>query len=225
MPHQTGAAAMLSRLGLAVLASMSVVVLAGCTVANDGSKATPTISSPAPVPSGGLSIQQSLDEYWKTIVTQFPKATRPTVAFVKTIDPSEWAETQLTCLHTEGFPDVALLPDDGIQPNIQADQTEAYLLARYACTAKYPIDPKYSVPLSTKQIGAVYEYDVKTLIPCLEKQGHPVPDPPSKATFIDTFATNLWSPYALVFANSNLPQSEYDRVAGLCPQWPSNLYG
>jgi hypothetical protein len=89
----------------------------------------------------------------------------------------------------------------------------------------FPIDPKYTTPLTDQQLGALYDYNLNTLVPCLEAEGYEVPDAPSKTTFIDTFLSDPWYPYADAFGSGSYSQAEYYRVSELCPQWPPDLYG
>lgn len=90
---------------------------------------------------------------------------------------------------------------------------------------KYPLDPQYTQPLTDERLAIVYDYFVEELVPCLEAEGYPIPDPPSKAQFIDTyFSTENWHPFALAFGASRYSQEEYYRVYALCPQWPPGFY-
>ena len=172
-------------------------------------------------------MQEQLDSYWDFVSGQVDGAERPDVEQVRLIDPFEWAQVQAQCMRDEGFTDVVVLPDGGIKPGAGNDQQQsAYALARYVCNAKYPIDPKYTAPLSEVQIRAVYDYFLNDLVPCLEDNGHSVPEPPSLEVFIETFATSRWSPYTEVFGSgSSVPMDEYYRVSAACPQWPTDLVG
>ena len=214
--------------GIVFRAAVSVVALtlAGCAAVGSPGTVEPTPQSSAAAPVSSGSEQDQLDGYWGFVTSQFPNAVRPEVARIRFVTPEEWPQTQADCLHESGFPDVVVLPDGGIEPEGLTDaQMESYLMARYTCTAMYPIDPKFTAPLTPEQIGAVYDYYLDDLIPCLEAEGYAVPEPPSRALFLDTYLTDQWQPYTEVFTGANVSQDEFYRVSQKCPQWPSDLYG
>ncbi len=199
---------------------LGVLALAGCASPSMQPSVTPT--APAGSLDGDMERDQA-EEYWEFVVSMYPDATRPEAERVRFISPDEWAQVQVDCLNGEGFRAEAS-SDGGLAPSAQIPeaQMEGYAIARYICTVKYPFDPKYLAPISPEQIDLVYDYYVDTLIPCLEREGYPVDDPPSRALFRDTYETeDRWMPYEVLLGSS---QSEWDRVGGICPQMPSASY-
>jgi hypothetical protein len=209
---------------ITLVSVLAAISLAACAAP------TPEATSPSSVATspaeGSGSVADQLDAYWDYVSGRVNGADRPDVELVRLVDPYEWPQVQAECMHGEGFPDVAILPDGGLQPGLSDEaQESAYLLSRYVCTAKYPIDPKYAAPLTAEQIGAVYDYYLDDLVPCLEDNGYSVPEPPSREVFEENFAGERWSPYAEVFgADPSIPIDEYYRVSAECPQWPTDLF-
>lgn len=126
-------------------------------------------------------------------------------------------------MHAAGFPDVSVTPDGGLTSGVvPTAQGEAFAVARYVCSVQYAIDPKYSQPLTDTDLGKLYDYYLSTLIPCIEANGFEIPDPPSRATFIDTYLDTAWNPYAQI---DGFSQAQWDKLNQDCPQWPSGFYG
>lgn len=211
---------------VAILATAALTLLVGCS---ETSTISPT-AAPSVAPTSSLEEdreQEQLDSLWALVVSLHPDAVRPTVDRVRFIQPAEWPQTQADCTREEGF-DVIISLDGGLSSpqGLPDAQREAYRIARYVCNAKYPIDPKYSEPLTPEQIAAVYDYYLQDLIPCLEGEGYPVPSPPSRSLFLETFlSSKQWIPYSEVFWDADVPEAEFMRVSEKCPQWPSGLYG
>lgn len=98
-------------------------------------------------------------------------------------------------------------------------QWDAFGAAQYECFARYPKDPQYLAPWREEQRRAQYEWVVQVLIPCLEEQGHPITDVPSREVFIEQYATAPFYPFG------QISQPDFARVEAVCPpqQAPSSV--
>lgn len=90
-------------------------------------------------------------------------------------------------------------------------QSEAFGAAQYECIARYPQDPQYLLWWEEEQYRAQYEWVVQVLIPCLEEQGHPITDVPSRDVFIEQYETAPFYPFG------QIPQPDFARVEAACP--------
>ena len=57
--------------------------------------------------------------------------------------------------------------------------------------------PEYGAP-SAIDIEGVYSFWVDVLKPCYEAEGHPIPDPPSLAAFVESYPNVDWAPWRYV---------------------------
>jgi hypothetical protein len=190
-------------LGTAVLAA---VLLAGCggSESHHEDDSRPLVSKPYL-----KNMSRSLGEFYKI---DHP----PRVKVVRAVLPEEVDDVVQSCVAEQGF----ALTADGVV-NIPQGQDDAYNLAGYTCRMRYPVIERYAQPLKTKQIGIQYDWTVKFLIPCLERQGHAISDVPTKARFIDTWNSDPFYPLAQVeldqtnAAEYNQAMSELEKS---CPQ-------
>jgi hypothetical protein len=202
-----------TRLGLCVATALLVPALLGCTADDQGG-------------SGG-SVQQRLqriaDEAWGQLSARYPDAARPDAEFVRIVTDEEWAPAIAGCMNELGFPDVEAM-DDGsvVSGEVSASQRQAYDFASYECNVRYPVDPKFSEPLTNEQIDNLYAYYKDTLAPCLEDQGYQISPAPSLQTFRQTYNSGPWLPYAEVVAS--VTPDELQDLYDVCPDVPSNFW-
>jgi hypothetical protein len=174
------------------------------TVQNDGTDAV---------------LQAQLDNEWAIVTGQFPDTTRPYPEIVRLISPEEFPDTRAACLTEQGY--VATVEDGGVEVNVADSQREALTLARYVCSAEYPIDPKYTEPLTSPQLELLYHYYINTLTPCLEEQGLEPEDPPSFQTFSESYeSAGAWTPYK----NITSDEANWSEINKLCPPAPAGLF-
>ncbi|WP_104129361.1 hypothetical protein [Cryobacterium sp. N21] len=205
---------------LFVLTSSALVFLSGCASATPGPAAS---SSTAPASSLALTLdvagQEQLDWEWERVLRESPDAVRPMIDIVRFVDNDDWGTARESCMHDLGWPDVRATADGGLESGmIQNSQAGAHALAMYTCNAKYPMDPKYNVPLTDERLGELFDYFTDELQPCLAAEGYDTPAAPSRETFIDTYAeTGGWNLYEGVAGNG---QSEWNAINKKCPQLP-----
>lgn len=198
--------------------SIFVVATTGCTAtAVDSHAADPTSSL-----TDAQIMGESLDQLWSQVQAQYPDATRPSVEMVRTISTDEWAQVMADCLSEEGFSSVRANDDGSIEWG-DISQVQAFDVARYVCTAKFPRDPKYQRPLTDAQLDRLYSYYVGDLTECLTGLGYQISPPPSQQVFRETYDTDPWLPIADAAYQADSPE-KWAEIVRTCPQVPDDLY-
>lgn len=204
-----------------LLAGAAVFLLVGC----QSMQRTP-IPTLAPLDEAQFEqlIQDTLQDRSDALTSRYPGLQVPHVERVRIVSPMEWAQTIAECVTDKGFSAKAT-PDGGVAfDGVPNDQGQALDLANYECSVMYPMDPRYSTPLTDQQIDYLYEYYVYDLTPCLENEGFAVAESPSRQSFRDTYGTqDMWSPYTDV--GDGLSESAWYHIQELCPQTPEYLFG
>ena len=196
---------MITRATLTVLA----LLLTGCA------------AQPAPGPAAeDPLLAQYLEQHWKEFSVRHSDVERPEVAVVAVMNAEEYPAQLVSCLHEEGFPEVTLDPLGGI--GYEGSQLDAYDLAMYICESRYPIDPRYTQPLTDEQLGKLYDYYANELVPCIEREGYTAPEAPTRQYFIDHFSDAPWRPYSEV--SDATGESEWYRMNEVCPQTTYTLW-
>ncbi len=139
----------------------------------------------------------------------------PDVDVVRWVRPEEMGETQDDCLRAAGFQVDA--PGQVYYPE---EQKQAADLAQYTCRMQYPVMSKYTQEWGSAQLDLQYEWTVEYVVPCLQEQGHPTADIPTKEVFTDQWATDPFYPFAQI--KLDLPADAYNaewyRLETVCPQ-------
>ncbi|MCS5729576.1 hypothetical protein N1031_07365 [Herbiconiux moechotypicola] len=142
----------------------------------------------------------------------------PDVEVVRYIAEDEYGQVRAQCLTDAGFPTTAG-DDGGLGGSFTRDRAQEHALANYVCAAKFPLDPKYQVPLTADQVSVLYDYFVDALIPCLVDHGHMIGEPPTREGFFRDFAEGRqWTPYLDLGRDAAL--SELEKA---CPSVPDDL--
>lgn len=177
------------------------VAIAVCSVL-----ALSSCASPAPVVPLTNSqridrLQQGFDRYWKIIAARHPDAERPEVSIVQIQEAGNLAALLRACLKRQGTTGVSVSSDGTIGVDRSATvstpaQLENQDIALFTCSVEYPRRDLYDSFLSDSQLGALWDYYVGFLQPCLSLSGHAVSDAPARARFVATYyGGSPWSPY------------------------------
>jgi hypothetical protein len=153
------------------------------------------------------------------ILTQFPDAVLPEVEFVRFVTWDEFPDVIQSCLANQGW-QMTTSPDGTISFGYEDSETAAFWVADYVCEARYPVDPRLSLPLNLDQQGYLYAYYIQVLKPCLELFGYAPPSPaPTLAEYLDTYESVSWNPYGIATT------SDWETMSRNCPAEPAGLYG
>lgn len=207
-----------SRIVAVVAAAASLWLLAGCAPA------------PAPVPLTATQrvarLHAGFDSYWKTIADEYPDAVRPEVSIVQIQAGANLAQLLRSCLRSAGVTGMSVSSDGTIgvdrattHPSVQ--ELERQEIALYTCSVRYPRRDLYDSFLSDSQLGALWEYYVGFLEPCLEFSGHAVSVAPGRAAFISGYYEGVrWNPYnGISFASNRLGDRDILRRCPPRPRW------
>lgn len=149
----------------------------------------------------------------------------PSVDLVRFVAESEWTTVQLGCLNDLGYPVVAMPDGRGIDssmiPASQAARGGPYALAVYTCQAQYSMEPSTG-ELTEEELGELYDWYLGVEVPCLEEHGAEVSDPPSRASFIETYNSNPWIPFGAIDHEALGPE-KIDELLAECPQSPADV--
>lgn len=206
-----------------LLVGATILGLVGCS----------STAAPMPAPSPDqLSAEQAdrlldevLDARWNLVAQRFPAAVRPEVTVVGMVEQSDWAGAVAACMVDAGFVDTTASVGGGIDWGVfPAEQAEAQAVALYACEARYPLDPRYSMELNRSQLEYLHYYRVHVLAKCLEGAGVKVSEPPSLQKFLDSRSSGEdWTPYSDV--PDSVSETDWNELNRECPQFPDDLYG
>ncbi len=126
------------------------------------------------------------------------------------------------CLRDAGWDESG--PDEGIE--IPPDQEESFNLAYYVCTQQYPVEEKYTQPLTADRLGVLYDWWVEHTVPCFEQRGWDVGEVPTREVFL---ANPQWLPAEQVVEQAQA-EVETGRIAsmdealyGVCPGPPEEV--
>lgn len=195
-----------------VLVTRSACALIACALVvscGDGEPDRPPDPTPVgdgPVPGGGGQDPGRLAE-------DLGIADPPDVAVVREITPSESQEVWSSCLADAGW--VESGPHEGIE--IPPGQEEAFNLAYYVCQRQYPVEERFTRPLTTEQLGILYDWWTEHTVPCYEERGWDVGDIPSREAFL---ANPVWLP-----AEQIAKQAQADVEQGLVADMDEAMYG
>lgn len=217
----------ISSVGLGATTLIVVALLAACSAPNNTVPAQP---SEEPIPSessvddtiGGVL---DVDALWGTFASRYPDAERPDAQLVRYVDEQEIPQAMADCLIAAGWTNVTVRADGGVAagPSDPAQQ-EAFDMSMFVCMVQYPLDPKYTVELSTERLESLYDYYVGDLKACLELEGYEVNDAPSKTTFIETFYDVGWTPYVAINNSFAGTEDAWATLNRACPQWPIDFF-
>jgi hypothetical protein len=185
-------------------------------------------SSTAVVPLSGSErihrLEQGFDRYWKTISDRYPDAVRPDVAIQQIQDAGNLAALLRACLRRQGATGVSVSSDGTIGVDRSATvstsaQIENQDIALYTCSVEYPRRDLYDSFLSDSQLGALWDYYVGFLQPCLALSGHELSQAPTRAKFIASYyGDTRWNPYHGI--SYSLPRPGDRDILTRCPANP-----
>jgi hypothetical protein len=203
------------------LSMASVFVLSACTALPAGIEPTPAAAPSEPAPTV-VSIEmpdlapypesdppltdaesetkrlEHADLLWQGVVlTTYPQAVRPEVAFEGYVTDETRIEVMRACYEAAGLqveegwksPDLEGPPDSiGWSGNGETD-----VIAGYACAVAHPM--KITRPGPNKaELGWIYDYLVTFYAPCLAANGLKVPEPPGRDVLVEAWPEYTWFP-------------------------------
>jgi len=177
------------------------------------------------IPTGGPTerelqavIDRSIDFAWDD--AGLPDELRPADPEIVLINMGEWADSLAECMTARGFEGYEA-SGGGLQiGECRDDQKEA--LNWYLCQATYQVDPSVYGLLGGATLDYLYDYNLTTLVPCLETHGVAVTFAPTRkeaASIIGEYSG--WNPYYSMMQRFDPTVNERDRlVYEACPPFP-----
>lgn len=214
-------------IGFATAALVLLTALAACSSEVQVAQQGPSAEQPSPTtsPETDTSGILDVDALWETFALRHPSAERPEARFIRYVDEQEIPQAMADCLIAAGWTDVTVRADGGVAagPSDPAQQ-QAFDLSMFVCMVQYPLDPKYTVVLSSDRLELLYDYYVGSLSSCLGAEGYSVDGAPSKTLFVETFYNVGWTPYADINENFAGTEEAWAALNEACPQWPPGFY-
>lgn len=217
------------RRGLITLCAAVVVLTGACSAPSSphatGTPGSPSADGAAPAPAatsltgGAASPTPSANRAtWAAYVSDLAELYKienpPKVDVVRVVEPEERPAVFSQCMGDAGFP-----PSPNGTFYATEEQTPAFNLAFYTCTAQYPIDDRYLQARTESQLRFIYDYWLDEELPCLERLGHPIPPPPTFETVVGTAESA--DRYAISGELlKTMGQSEMESVLAACPEEP-----
>lgn len=209
------------------VAVVAVLSLASCS--SDRDEPTPpdrgTAAPSATTGEQGAVDESAVDAYLAQIADMYGIVNPPEVERVRVVSIQDQASVVAACLQDQGF-NATANADGSWEVETTSAQATSLDMAEYTCVAQYPLDPEQTRPLTSDQKDVVADYLLVTLVQCLEAEGHPVDDVPSRETFLAGYTDSPpWNPY-----NELLPvlsNAELATLEAACPinTPPDLLYG
>lgn len=165
--------------------------------------------------------EKSMDAAWAALTTEDPMP-RPDLSVHTVSAGSQWVLDIAGCLREQGAPNFTVTPDGQITltGNASANVGSAPVLV---CEAQHPRAQDLEGFYSDSQLGALYDYEVNWLQPCLASRGIASPRAPKKSLFIRDYYTNGWTPYTrlvLPSGGNKDPQQFFSELNDACPPFP-----
>lgn len=168
--------------------------------------------------------ETTLSEASSTLSDEFKPPDRGAVALLYETQRSyytgaERMQVLAVCLEDQGF-SVSVRGNAMMShtPDAQRSAFEsAHLLCSNQVDARFP-----EIPAPTAEVE--YEFNL-ALADCLRSEGYDIPAAPTFETWRDSIGeSDSWHPYAYISVQ-NLPQTEWDRLNALCPQYGMDYRG
>lgn len=194
----------------------ALLVLGGC-------HAEVADSEPMSEAEGRLDVEGRHAEELRGLADDLGIVDPPAVDVVRVVALDESVGARQLCMEELGFPVEG--PTAGIlEWEVSEGQQEAFSLALYTCTARYPIAAEDMAPLDETQMGALYDHWQDETIPCLEALGYAVEQPPSRESFVEGGV--VWDPRESTYESVMLDvergrwADEESVYSGDCPTEP-----
>jgi hypothetical protein len=119
----------------------------------------------------------------------------PAVTPVRVVSREEEPQVRKECLAEQGF--FVEATADGLHVQLAPGQGDAYFLADYICSGRYPVHEVYTTRLTPEQLAVHYAWTTESVVPCMRGLGFEVPTPPTWESYLEGYTTKerLWYPF------------------------------
>ncbi len=157
--------------------------------------------SPAPAPQTPEQTEQlrlaNADLAWKQVISEYPAAVRPSASFQGYISQATEVAVLTKCYtdhDVANYPDYPVGAKKGDKPHgvVPEISNEEGAIGLYICQVEHPYPP--TLPPTPEQLGWLYDYLTKFLVPCYQANGVTNPPPPSREEFVAKWPNQGWYP-------------------------------
>ena len=167
-----------------LVAALVLLLATGCTQ---------TLAVPGPPTGEELDrlIDRQLDFQWQYIGLT-PDDPRPEVERIRIVPVEEAEAVYRQCMVDAGYERFNV-----ITASIYGGASKEQRVDIYTCVAQYPTPPASFGLFSEAQLDYLYDYFMQVTVPCLEANGVPVADVPSRDEFgaPSSQLNQVWIPY------------------------------
>ena len=191
------------------------VMLCGCVASSPGGDGSPL------GPLQRAIIRNSIiDSKWSQVAAEYPEALQPKITMAPTVSDHNWAPAIVKCLKTAGI--VAYI-ENGAPIYGSAGQTPLEVAVTfYACEVGHPSESQVAAHLTRAQSGALYDYYLQVVRPCLLAAGAPSPASPDRSAASSLAGIAGWNPYQVIWTSS-MAATTQAYLEQRCPPTPAWL--
>jgi hypothetical protein len=197
-----------------VIALVCGVVLSGCS---------PTPEDPMSDQLRSAIRQDRSETAWDAVREQYPEALRPQITVGPVLDDAEWASATQTCFKDQGFI-VVRLGSSFQYSSSQGQSPLQYAVAQYHCAMALPSLTEMASYLDVVQLGALYDYYLDRVQPCLALSGVTTSKPPSREAFEDGYGSSTWTPFLALTTSKKTDGGHLSALERACPPIPGWLH-
>lgn len=197
------------------LAVLAIASCGGLSIMGFSSLANANVPTPPPPVTGS-----DFSTMRARLLAEYPTAKIPETAVVRAVSLQDHPAVQAACLDAKGF-DSSVSDDQAVVTKVESGKDEAFQVARIECATEYPLQEKYTRPLTPSQLATLYKYQTEDLTQCLVHHGVTVPKAPTLSTFQSHYGSaSTWTPYSHVQTSG----ARWSQINAECPQYPSNIF-
>ena len=140
-------------------------------------------------------------------------------------DVGEVQYAQAQCLTEAGFPEEANAAGAWWPTETYSDdEVVDFERASIICALEYPV---FFIKIPRQALDELYDYQVDTVVPCLEDLGYEVDPPIAKQLWMDAQMADqdTWDPFALIKESPVAEDNdEMDKIYTQCPEYPEGFW-
>ena len=164
--------------------------------------------------------QTMIDVAWDKV--EYAEALRPVLPAEETLADVDWSASVIDCLGDGGY----RVQQQGYEFAYSSSQGQSpvdFAVSTYICTIKHPRLGELMMYLDVDQRGALWDYLVRVVRPCLLLEGVEVSAPPGRADYAEGLYRTNWHPFDLLWA-SEPTAGVLARVESACRPVPAWLH-
>ncbi|PJJ72546.1 hypothetical protein CLV46_2118 [Diaminobutyricimonas aerilata] len=163
-------------------------------------------------------LQRSLDEYWASATAQDPPMDDLVGRGIVVVPDDELVDTVVECLRGLGF-DATAHADGSYSWNEEPATTVPSENLGALCFARIVSEEQLQWVPGPRELAATWAHQTYITLPCLERAGHRVPQPPPLAAVLSGAAVG-WDPLSEIAPPVRGDAALLGRLISRCPPYP-----